>query len=161
MNEYLVGIHHGEERADHSDNLAVTYMRCASLDAALALAGKVMSNGDTPDLYQKVPGQLKFQATLVDMDITSRGVTPVSKANLSRPKTQPSLTKRRKTARDARIRTQILGWLTAHPNQKIHDIAAGAGFRQEFVSPVVRQLLTDGKIKRRGKGPATTYSVKK
>jgi hypothetical protein len=50
-------------------------------------------------------------------------------------------------------------YIQAHPNQRMEQISKGLGIRTGLLQPLIKKLLSERRIKARGKARGTTYTA--
>ena len=50
-------------------------------------------------------------------------------------------------------------YIQAHPHERMEQISKGLGIRTGLLQPLIKRLLTERRIKARGKARGTTYTV--
>jgi hypothetical protein len=50
-------------------------------------------------------------------------------------------------------------YIEAHPNQRMEQISRGIGIRTNLLQPLIKKLLSERRIKARGKARGTTYTI--
>ena len=73
---------------------------------------------------------------------------------------RPATRRRKRSPRQLENATRkLLEYIQAYPNERMEQITKGVGIRTGLLQPLIKKLLSERRIKARGKARGTTYTV--
>lgn len=124
---------------------------------ALDLAARLKARGQLPKVFQEMEGEVVLTAKIVQNGHANGGngtVHPIRQAATVR---EPGA---KRTALDlSKLRTRVVSWVVTNPWKGVEEMAKALNVStKELVLPI-RQLLEEGKIKKKGQARAVKYGA--